>query len=42
MFSFDMDTEVLFSLEKYYIFIDTEAVGVCIKDPDNFYCKEWE
>lgn len=26
----------------FYSPIDNSEMGVCIKAPENFYCKEWE
>lgn len=46
LFSVEMDTEYLLYLEKYYgkqyPAFDVIDFHVCINDPDNFYCKEWE
>lgn len=37
-----MDIEYFHNLEKCYSSPEIKDFDVCIKDPDNFYCKEWE
>ena len=42
LFYVEMDTECLLFLEEHNLYIELDEWAVCIKDPDNFYCKEWE
>jgi len=42
LFYVEFSTAYLTFLEKYYSPIEVEGGRVCINDPDNFYCKEWE